>query len=447
DCFHEDSQKKESGIEGLNARKTSPVFDKSRIFNQGKATFSSPFLPTKSNPDGERSSDIRKKDSISSINTMASNTASCSSNSITTSSMTVKSPLSREERLQRQREKQERFRLKLAQAKQRRGDSSGERKTPETETSWSPSAVSVPAIDVTVLQEREDTGEPEIKKKILTVTPMPRSTSSVNHERNPRVVAMTPDERTSFESSRDSETSETSRSVINGVHLDNGSRSTPSGNNLLQVLVDSREISGAQDIISSLRIKHGIVVTARRLTSCDYIVSNHTAVDRFSWSNFSNSTNRSKLTSRVNKMQALYDRCVLIVEDDRLKSGQGNAKKQINHTKYLDTTVAYLMQTKVKVYFTGNYDETASVLAELCQAEARKGRNINVPASLNDKKEDMLNFILSIPGVTMPQALNLVHKYRNIMELVSSSVTLIQERGQMVLAAAQSVHKFFRHSF
>ena len=50
------------------------------------------------------------------------------------------------------------------------------------------------------------------------------------------------------------------------------------------ILVDSREISGAQDIVSTLRLEHNVHVCTRQLTACDYVLSNRMAVERLSWS-------------------------------------------------------------------------------------------------------------------------------------------------------------------
>ncbi|BFZ07881.1 hypothetical protein BsWGS_10920 [Bradybaena similaris] len=215
----------------------------------------------------------------------------------------------------------------------------------------------------------------------------------------------------------------------------------------LQILVDSREISGAQDIISALRLKHGITVTARQLSGCDYILSNHLAADRVQWSSFSNSSCRSKLSSRLCDMQAMYERCVLIVEADRVKVGQEKSKRLIHRTKYLDTTLSYLMQSKIKVYFTDSVEETSALLADLCNVEDKKGRAISVPAVLSSAKEEMFRFVLSMPRVTVPQALNLAHKFRSVTELMSSPPGVIQERGCMTLDSAQSLHLFLRHKF
>ena len=44
---------------------------------------------------------------------------------------------------------------------------------------------------------------------------------------------------------------------------------------------------------------------------------------------FSNGANRGKLTERIQQMQSLYDRCVIIVEKDRVKPGEEkNARPQ-----------------------------------------------------------------------------------------------------------------------
>ena len=50
------------------------------------------------------------------------------------------------------------------------------------------------------------------------------------------------------------------------------------------ILVDSREISSAQDIVSALRLEHNAHVCTRQLPACDYVLSNRLAVERLSWS-------------------------------------------------------------------------------------------------------------------------------------------------------------------
>jgi len=115
------------------------------------------------------------------------------------------------------------------------------------------------------------------------------------------------------------------------------------------ILVDSRELSSSQDIISDLRFKHGIQVSAAQLSGCDYIVSNRMAVERKSWSEFSNGSNRARLITRLQHLGELYDRPCLIVEKDRVKPGEEKAQRPLHWTKYVDRTLSQLYRSEVKV--------------------------------------------------------------------------------------------------
>lgn len=50
------------------------------------------------------------------------------------------------------------------------------------------------------------------------------------------------------------------------------------------ILIDSREVCGAQDVVSALRLQHNLYVCTFQLKACDYILSNRMGVERLSWS-------------------------------------------------------------------------------------------------------------------------------------------------------------------
>ncbi|GFO07357.1 fanconi anemia group m protein-like, partial [Plakobranchus ocellatus] len=241
--------------------------------------------------------------------------------------------LSREERLQRQREKQERFRQKLAQAQERRGqdtvERSCEREISSHSRTSSSSSTSKPSAEIKGAQTTRDQIDSRRSPQLNRCNPAAVTTPSGDFGNHASVSGLTTHNKTVTDANARENSNDGSGSKEGGIIPHKANNSPGSDKMQLQVLVDSREVSAAQDIISSLRLTHGIVVTARRLSSCDYIVSNFTAVDRMSWSNFSNSNHRSKLSSRLNEMQVMYERCVLIVEDDRVKAGQDKSKKQV----------------------------------------------------------------------------------------------------------------------
>lgn len=213
------------------------------------------------------------------------------------------------------------------------------------------------------------------------------------------------------------------------------------------VLVDSKEISGSQEIISDLRFKHDIIVSAAQLLGCDYIVSNRMAIERKQWSEFSNGANRAKLIERMQHLGELYDRPCLIVENDRVKPGKEKCSRPVHWTKYVDRTISLLLQSDVKVLYTDNYSETAALLADLCRLEQRKNMTIHVPVELNNEQLNRLRFFVSIPKLSYVNALNLCASFRSIIEFLKSSAALIERQGKMSKNRAVDVHNYVRRKF
>ncbi|XP_067680234.1 Fanconi anemia group M protein-like [Haliotis asinina] len=216
----------------------------------------------------------------------------------------------------------------------------------------------------------------------------------------------------------------------------------------LVILVDSREISGAQDIVSNLRLQHGVSVVARQLGACDYIISNRTAVDRRQLSDFSNGAQRVKLIDRVQQMRELYDRCCLIVEKDRVKPGEEKSAKLSHRTKYYDWIQSVLVQTNVRLFFTENQGETAALMAQLAQLEKKKEMNVSVPVDVGLIEEQVLKFYTSIPKVSYANALNLCYNYRSISDFLSSCTPhTVSVRGRMSEVRAAEVCRYVGHCF
>ncbi|KAL8589791.1 hypothetical protein ACOMHN_020794 [Nucella lapillus] len=213
------------------------------------------------------------------------------------------------------------------------------------------------------------------------------------------------------------------------------------------VFVDSREISGTQDIVSALRLEHNIHVCTRQLAACDYILSNRMAVERIVWSNFCNSSNRSKLTQRLKHMLSLYDRCVMIVEKDRVKPGEEKNKKFQHHTKYVDSLTSHLCQIAVQLFFTENQSETAGLLAQLTTLECRKDMAITVPVDLSSAQEQVVRFYLSLPRLSITHALNLCSNFTAIQDFMQSSVKGVETKGHMSVSRATEVVNFVRRRF
>ncbi|ESO87654.1 hypothetical protein LOTGIDRAFT_166235 [Lottia gigantea] len=214
----------------------------------------------------------------------------------------------------------------------------------------------------------------------------------------------------------------------------------------LSILVDSREISGAQEIISNLRIKHNINVEVRQLSYCDYILSTRLAVDRQVWSEFSNGSNHSKVIERLQKMKELYDRCCLIIETDKIKTGDKTVRKQ-HRTKYVDQLICTVSQSDIRLLFTDSQEDTCNILVELCELESKKGLSITTPLSLNTNQQQMLKFYLSIPKVTYIQAVNFVFNFKNVSKFLNSSAKVLEINGKLSAARSTEIYNYINRKF
>ncbi|KAK6181427.1 hypothetical protein SNE40_009275 [Patella caerulea] len=215
----------------------------------------------------------------------------------------------------------------------------------------------------------------------------------------------------------------------------------------LTIIVDSREISGAQDIISNLRLKHDVNVEVRQLKFCDYMISTRLAVDRQVWSEFSNGSNNSKLVDRLQKMRDLYDRCCLIIETDKIKVGTEKNVKKWHRSKYVDQTISTLSHSDIRLLFTESQSETVGVLVELCQLEHKKGLSISVPLNLTPNQQQMLKFYLSIPKLTYIQAVNFIHNFKTVSQFLNSSSKVIEIRGKLSAIRATEIFNYINRKF
>ncbi|MBN3278942.1 FANCM protein, partial [Polyodon spathula] len=190
----------------------------------------------------------------------------------------------------------------------------------------------------------------------------------------------------------------------------------PSGEGPPCVLVDSREIASGPEVISCLRVKHGLRAEVCSLGGCDFIVSNRMAVERRAQSEISHSQNRGKLVERVQSLRAAFERVCLIVEKDRTK---GETSRIIQRTRYYDSTLSALLGAGTRILFSSGQEETAGLLAELAHVEQRKNAAITAPLQVKGHQQQALQFYLTIPGVSYVSALNMCHRFRSVWHMVN----------------------------
>ncbi|NXI72141.1 FANCM protein, partial [Anseranas semipalmata] len=213
----------------------------------------------------------------------------------------------------------------------------------------------------------------------------------------------------------------------------------------LCILVDSREISSGADVISSLKAAHGVKVQVCSLSSSDYIVSNRMAVERKFQSELLNSVNRNKVTQRIQRLQSMFERICVIVEKDRIKTGE--TSRFFQRTQYYDGVLSALVQAGVRILFSSCQEETAGLLKDLALVEQRKNAAIRVPMEVEGCRQEMLNFYLSIPNISYLAALNMCHYFGSVRKMTNSSPSDIATGAQVSQQKAEEIYRYLHYGF
>ncbi|XP_050988741.1 Fanconi anemia group M protein isoform X2 [Labeo rohita] len=212
----------------------------------------------------------------------------------------------------------------------------------------------------------------------------------------------------------------------------------------LRVLVDSRCISGGSEVVSCLRLRHGLQVHVCSLISSDFIVSNRMAVERQSESEVASAQNRKRLQERIQRLQATYERVCLIIEKDRSKPGE--TVRLFQRSRYYDGTLAALVKAGVRLLVSKGPDDTAAILSELAQVERRKGQAIGVPLEVKGHRQQALQFYLTLPHVSYVSALNMCHSFSSVSHMINSSVEELQASARVSRSRAEDVYRCLRYS-
>ncbi|XP_018619636.2 Fanconi anemia group M protein isoform X2 [Scleropages formosus] len=207
----------------------------------------------------------------------------------------------------------------------------------------------------------------------------------------------------------------------------------------VSVLVDSRCVAGGPELVSLLRLRHGMRVQVCSLNSCHFIVSNRMAVERQPQSEVASSLNRKRLADRVQGLQGLFDRVCLIIEKDRIKPG--DASRPFQQSRYYDSTLALLLQAGVRLLFSDGPEETAALLAELAHLEQRKGQAVSVPTEVTGYQQQSLHFYLTLPCVSYVTALNMCHGFRSLGHLVDSSLEALMSGACVSRRRAEEIFR------
>lgn len=98
----------------------------------------------------------------------------------------------------------------------------------------------------------------------------------------------------------------------------------------------------------------------------------------------------------------------------------GEVSRPFQRTRYYDSTLAALVRAGIRLLWSDGPEQSAGLLAELAKLEQRKGQGITVPLEVKgQRRQQALQLYLSLPSVSHIHALNLLHNFSSVAELMN----------------------------
>ncbi|NXL33035.1 FANCM protein, partial [Glaucidium brasilianum] len=212
-----------------------------------------------------------------------------------------------------------------------------------------------------------------------------------------------------------------------------------------RLLAASRELCAAPGLISALRATHGLQVQVCALGTGHYALSTRTAVERSLCSELLSPHRRNRVAQRIQRLQRVFERIVVIVEKDRTRPGV--APHGAQRTQGPVATLCALARAGLRLLFSSCQEETAALLRDLAWAECRGDTAPALLPAVEGHRRETLNFYLTIPDLGYPAALNMCHHFPSVRAVANSSPSALAAGAQLSLRKAEQIHRYLHHPF
>jgi len=185
------------------------------------------------------------------------------------------------------------------------------------------------------------------------------------------------------------------------------------GEQVLTVIVDSREASLAQKLVNRLR-ELGAEVIVRALPRGDYVISDRVAIERKTVRDFAYTLTRRQLFEQVFELKDHYECPILLLE------GYMPIIYKFSRIKPASVWGALfaLVKNGISVVPTLNYKESADFIITACRQEQlaeRRAPKVHPIKKAESLADAQVFFLASLPNVGREKALALLRAYKTPM--------------------------------
>jgi len=207
-----------------------------------------------------------------------------------------------------------------------------------------------------------------------------------------------------------------------------------------KVLIDSRE---KNSLISSELVSLGIDVEFQTLKVGDYIVKG-VVVERKTVSDFISSMISRRLLRQLEEMQQYQDKLLIVegIDEQELYTDSENLVG-MHPNSIRGFLLSILLNHKVPIIFTKNYEDTARFLSVLAKRKSKE-LPLNVGKKTLNKKERMQFIIESFPGIGPKTSKKLLKEFKTIQNIINASE---EELKKILGKRAKIVRKIIEEEF
>jgi len=186
-----------------------------------------------------------------------------------------------------------------------------------------------------------------------------------------------------------------------------------------KIIIDYREKNSL--VISEL-VSLGLDVEVKELKVADYLV-NGTAIERKTVSDFINSMKNRRLLKQLEELRQYESRLLIVegIEEQELYSDDFSEERGGMHPNSIrGFLLSILLNYKVPVIFTKNYEDTAKFISVLSRKKPRESP-LNVTKKFLGRKEQSQYILEGFPGIGPKTARRLLKKFKTIKNVINAT--------------------------
>ncbi len=215
-----------------------------------------------------------------------------------------------------------------------------------------------------------------------------------------------------------------------------------------KIIADYREKNSL--VISEL-ISLSMEVDFKQLKVADYLVGG-VAVERKTVSDFISSMINKRLTKQLQEIGQYKNRLLIVegIEEQELYTDEGMLDRKsaggfqgMHPNAIRGFLISILINYKVPIIFTKNYEDTAKFLAVLAKRKPKE-LSLNVNKKSLDKKERLQFILESFPGIGPVTAKKLLKKFKTLKNIINVSE---QELKDVIGKKAEIVYKIINNKY